>query len=282
MDTTTPKNVALIVHSCDRYELLYRGFEFFFSKYWDFNADCNYYFATEEKEVSIPDFANIRSGKGEWADRLAFLLREKIAESYVLYFQEDMWLNEPARADFFNHLFKITAEKSWRQVKLHSSEVYRTTPTDIFIEGLNVAMLDNTNSDFLMSHQVTLWEKNFLLQQLHKKEHPWRNERKGTQRLKKLNPEILQVDYFSENGKPAINANKAGAAHSAYHTISVNGLLNDTVQPYLKLLQDAGPDMQPYAAKLIHNFTHQLTHDGRPKPRKEDIFKKIKNRLKGK
>lgn len=42
---------ALLVHSCDRYELLYKGFEYFFSKYWDFDVKCKYYFATEEKKL---------------------------------------------------------------------------------------------------------------------------------------------------------------------------------------------------------------------------------------
>lgn len=83
--------VALIVHACDRYEFLYKGFEHFFSKYWDFGIDCKYYFATENLTVNIAGFQNIQSGKGPWSDRLAILLTEKIEEDYVLYFQEDMW-----------------------------------------------------------------------------------------------------------------------------------------------------------------------------------------------
>ena len=115
------KDVALLVHSCDRYELLYKGFEFFFSKYWDSQINCNLYFATEEKQVSINSFKNIQSGKGAWADRLAILLREKISEKYILYIQEDMWLNKKINASFFNQLFDLTEKNNWQQVKLHSS-----------------------------------------------------------------------------------------------------------------------------------------------------------------
>src|SRR5687767_5116737 len=63
-------NVALLVHSCDRYEFLYYGFDVFFSKYWDFDIACNYYFATEEKATAVNNFRTIQSGKGEWSDRL--------------------------------------------------------------------------------------------------------------------------------------------------------------------------------------------------------------------
>jgi hypothetical protein len=275
-------NVALIVHSCDRYEFLYKGFEFFFSKYWDADINCKRYFATEEKNVVVRGFENIHSGKGAWADRLAFLLREKISEPYILYFQEDMWLNKKVNARFFDQIFELTRQKNWLQVKLHSTDVYKTTPTDLFVEGFNISKIDNVKSDFLMSHQVTLWRKDFLLRQLHKNEHPWRNERVGTKRLKKLNPEIHQIDYFAENGRAALNKNNNPILRSEYQTISVNGILNNNVQPYIAaLMQEEDEGLRKYAAQLAHNFENRLTHDGKPKPQKTDVFKRFKNWLKG-
>jgi len=270
--------VALLVHSCDRYEFLYKGFEFFFSRHWPFDIPCNYYFATEEKSVTVKGFTNIQSGKGEWTDRLVILLN-KIPEDYVLYFQEDMWLNKDVNPDFFKQLFQLSIQHQWKQVKLHSSEVYKTTPTNYFIEGFNIATVDVESSDYLMSHQVTLWNKAFLLQQLPKGEHPWRNERKGTKRLKALRPEIYHADYFAENGKPPINTNNHPVERSEYKTISVNGTLNSEVLPYIGELKNAGEPEQRYSEQLLYHYENNLTHDGKPKPRKEDIFKKIKNRI---
>ncbi len=272
-------NVALLVHSCDRYELLYKGFEFFFHKYWNFDVACNYYFATEQKKALINGFENIRSGKGEWANRLAFLLKEKIQEDYVIYFQEDMWLYQQINAGFFNQLFEMATRNNWQQVKLHSSDVYKTIATDSFIEGFNIAILNNHHSDFLMSHQVTLWNKNFLLQQLHKKEHPWRNERKGTKRLKRLNPEIYHIDYFAENGKPEINRNNNPVLRSAYKSISRNGVLNSHIEPFIGQLASGSKEEQEYALRLANNYKNKLTHDNGPKPMKVDIFKRMKNWL---
>lgn len=275
-------DIALIVHTCDRYEFLYKGFDIFFSKYWDFNIPCNYYFATEEKNASVNGFTNIHSGKGQWTDRLAFLLREKVKEKYVLYFQEDMWLTKKVNPAFFTELFEWTKKNNWQQVKLHSSEVYKTTPSDIFIQGFNVAQINNETSDFLMSHQVTLWDKEFLLKQLHKDEHPWRNERKGTKRLKKLNPKIFQIDYFAENRKPAINQNNNPIGRSEYLTVSENGMLNGAVTHFVDELANGTGTEKAYRKELQDHFENGLTHDGQPKPRKEDIFKKIKNKLRGK
>lgn len=273
---STNHKIALLVHGCDRYEFLYKGFEFFFSRHWNFDIPCSYYFATEEKSVEIAGFQNLQSGKGEWTDRLAVLLNN-IPEDYVLYFQEDMWLNKDVNADFFNQLFQLTIQKQWKQVKLHSSEVYKTSATDLFIEGFNMATVDINSSDYLMSHQVTLWNKAFLLQQLPKGEHPWRNERKGTKRLKALQPAIYHADYFAENGKPAININDHLVQRSEYKTISVNGTLNSEVLPYIEVLNNGDKAEQAYSEQLLHHYENSLTHDGKPKPRKEDVFKKIKN-----
>jgi len=105
--TDNTSKVAVLVHSCDRYEFLYKGFEYFFSRHWDFQIPCKYYFATEEKNINIKGFENILTGKGEWSDRLAVLLK-KIPEDYILYLQEDMWLDKDVDNIFFEELFDLT------------------------------------------------------------------------------------------------------------------------------------------------------------------------------
>jgi hypothetical protein len=275
-------NVALLVHTCDRYAFLYEGFEYFFNKYWDFSIKCNYYFATENLDVEIKGFTNIKSGSGEWADRLKKLLKVDIKEQYVLYFQEDMWLTAPVNAKFFNEIFAVAVSEKLMQVKLHSAGIYKTLPSPRFIEGFCFAKLDNIQSEYLMSHQISLWDKDFYAAQLHKGEHPWRNERKGTKRLKKINPDIFHLDYFSENGHAEININSNPVLRSGYRTVSVNSVLNSNVEGFIEELNNGDDNARLYAQKLKYNYQNNLTHDGKTKPRKEDIFKKIKNFLKGK
>ncbi|MCX2576232.1 hypothetical protein [Pedobacter sandarakinus] len=271
-------NVALLVHACDRYAFLYEGFDFFFSKNWNFEIPCSYYFATEIRDAEVNGFINIKSGRGEWADRLSTLLNN-IDEEWILYFQEDMWLNKPVNDVFFSKLFDFAKQNNCQQIKLHSAGVYKTIPTPAFIEGFNIAAVDNQNSDFLMSHQVTLWKKEFLLAQLHKNEHPWRNERKGTKRLKKLNPLIHHVDYFAENGADCINKNDKPIMRSEYFAVSFNSALNNNILRFIAALKLADKTANEYAVALQKHFDSGLTHDGRPKPKKVDVFKKLKNWL---
>ena len=270
----TEKKVALLVHSCDRYQLLYKGFEYFFRRNWDLDIPFKYYFATEEIDVELEGFENIKSGKGEWTDRLRNLL-DQIEEEYVIYFQEDMWLTEPVSRNFFEELADLTVKNNWQQVKLNSSEVYKTETTNQFIQGFNVAKINNLESKYLMSHQITLWNKQFLKEQLLPNEHPWRNERRGTARLKKLNPIIFHIDYFAENDYPAINANKAEIQRSAYRSISSNASLNEAAAPFIAEMENV-PLLMPYAAQLRSHLAQGLTHDGKEKPLKRDIFKRTK------
>ena len=273
------KQVALLVHTCDRYEFLYRGFEYFFLRHWDLNIPCKYYFATEEKTANVKGFENILSGPGEWSDRLAVLLK-KIPEDYVIYFQEDMWLCKDVNPVFFQQLFEMAIGKNWKQVKLNSSNVYITIPTPIFIEGFNIALIDNKKSQFLMSHQVTLWNKQHLLNQLVKGEHPWRNERKGSRRLKKLNPEIYHADCFMENGRPENNTNNGPIKRSQYWTVSANAMFNERILHYLPALESGNEAIRKYAAEVRFHYENGLTHDGKQSPRKEDLYMKIKKRVK--
>ena len=273
--------IALIVHTCDRYQLLYKGFEYFFKKYLPYgDVPLSYYFLTEDADYHSDIFTNIKTGKGEWSDRLLKGLK-KIPESYVLYFQEDMWLNQPLDADALGQVIAFALAQQVSLLKLSSNHVFHTRPTGKRINGLAVSVLDNARSGYLMSHQVSIWDKAFFMEQLKYKEHPWRNERKGTKRLKKLNPLIYHIDLFLENEEHAVNKNKSDAHMSHYYTISQNAQLNDRAHGFISAMRiDANPAIREYAEKLDMHLKNGLTHDGLSKPRKDDIFKKLKKLFK--
>ncbi len=275
------KNIALIVHSCDSYRLLCRGFEYFFKKYFPYrDVPISYYFLTEEEDYNSSIFTNIKTGKGAWSDRLLKGLQQ-IPEQYIIYFQEDMWLDKPVDADTINQVINFATDHQTDLFKLSSNSVYKTNPAGRYINGLALTLLDNSRSKYLMSHQVSLWEKSFFTAQLRFREHPWRNERKGTERLKVLNPDIYHIDLFTENEQQPINNNKNGAVSGRYYTVSQNAQLNGYTLQFIEVMKlDADPEISTYAAKLEYNHQNHITHDGLPKPRKEDFFKKIKKLFK--
>jgi hypothetical protein len=274
------QNIALIVHTCDRYKLLYPGFAYFFKKNWPYaDVEISYYFLTEVEEYQSSLFKNIKTGKGEWSDRLLNGLKQ-IPEEYVIYMQEDMWLNKPVSGDTVNKIIEYSLAKHSDLFKLSSNQVNYTKPTGELINGLSIGVLDNEVSEYLMSHQVSIWKKSFLMEQLKYKEHPWRNERKGTKRLKKLNPEIYHIDLFSENEELPTNSNTDSKEIGSYYTVSKNAALREYANPFISEMKlDGDPNIREYAQKLDHHLKNGLTHDGQSAPRKEDFFKKIKNFL---
>jgi hypothetical protein len=61
----------------------------------------------------------------------------------------------------------------------------------------------------------------------------------------------------------------------------VNATLNHNVKPFLEELA-ADENLSAYTEKLVYNYQKGITHDGKPRPLKQDIFKRFKNWIKGK
>jgi hypothetical protein len=267
------KNVAVLVFACDRYELLYKGFDFFFKKNWDHSFPITKYFTTESKNIDLVGYTHLKSGYGEWTNRLKLIL-DQIEEDYIIFLQEDVWFNKKISPGVLELILINMVKNELKLVKLNSSEVYTTEELDVHFKGYALARVIKESSDFLMSHQISIWNKNFFYAQLKDNEHPWRNERRGTKRLRKSNDDIYQIDLLSENGKPPINKNSSDIIQGEYHTISVNACIQSNTKIFIPELEK---DLPEYADKIRYNMENNITHDGKPKPRKEDIFKKIKN-----
>ena len=194
--------------------------------------------------------------------------------------QEDMWLSKPVNANFFNQLFDLTIRNNWEHVKLHSLDCYKTEPLQYYIEGFNITKLNNKDSNFLMCHEITLWKKSALLEQLAKSENPWENEHYGTVRLKKSNYPIYQADYFGGNGRSEINANNNPVLRSEYWSISKTGTLHHYVERFIEEMKRDDTKDKSYLAKLEEHYALKLTHDGGIRPKQRGLFKKIKHKIK--
>ena len=269
------KNAAFLIFACDRYELLFKGFDHFFTKNWANPLGIERYFATEEKDLKLKNYTQLKSGKGEWTNRLKIIL-DQINADYIIFIQEDMWFSKTVPEQSFHKILSHTISNNIKLVKLHSSEVYLTEKSEHNFDGLSLCEVNKKESRFLMSHQVSIWEKKFLYAQLKDNENPWRNERRGTKRLKKSKEKIFQIDLLSENGKEPINQNSSSFSYGEYFTISENACLSKSIKNFLPTLQHALPE---YEKQLSKNFETQTTHDGKEMPRKNDFFKKMKDKL---
>lgn len=268
-------NVAVLIFACDRYELLFRGFDFFFKRNWDHTISIQKYFATEYKELNIEGYTNLKSGDGAWSDRLKIILNQ-INEDYIIFMQEDMWFSKKVPEGILSEILSYVEQHELKLVKLHSSKVYKTKELEKDFSGFSLAEVIKKDSSFLMSHQVSIWSKNFLFNQLKKNEHPWRNERRGSKRLKKNNERLYQVDLLSENGEKPINNNDDSINPGEYFTVSENACLHPRTEIFINILKSVFPD---YAQKLENNMVNKITHDGKEGLRKEDLFRKMTKKI---
>ena len=178
--------IPVILHSMDSY-----------SKFWNpwyhlFNLHCKNHgpiiFLSEEKE---PDFVNdvthIKTGKGEWGERLLIAL-EQIESELVFYMQEDFWcIKDFELKDNILEMFE-----EYKMDQLHIKENINLIKTIKIKDNLLKFAQD---SEYTQNHQFGLWRKNKLKDNVLPNENPWENEINGSIRLNKNPHNIYLLDY---------------------------------------------------------------------------------------
>jgi hypothetical protein len=124
---------------------------------------------------------------------------KELNEEYVIYLQEDFWFKSKVDIDKILKLIKFSIDYKLPLLKLHDEEVYILENTDKNIDGQFIKYV-NKNSDYLLSHAISIWKKDFLIECLNvpNMESPWDNEIKGSFRLRKNKElKIYQYNMFS-------------------------------------------------------------------------------------
>lgn len=251
-------NVALVVHACDKYKLLFKGFEYFFEKNWDNRIPCNLYFTYEVEQPQLNLFKTICTGTGHWTFRLKKALNQ-IEEDYIVFFQEDFWLKTPTDALFFNQLFDYVIKNRTDLIKLHHTSGYYIKNKINRIGNHPVYEIDKERSDYLLSHQISIWKKSFFISLLQKKENPWQNEMWGSERIKKMNTAVYGINYFR------CNENIASTSVCQYYTVSNHAKLNPYLEHFLEELSEE-KEFSAYYSKLNNHYNNGWTHDKDSEP----------------
>jgi hypothetical protein len=205
------KNIAIIIHTCDKYNFLWAGWRHYFQKYWDPAIESPIFFCSETL-TTAPDmegpFAwfHILTGKGEWGERLHKILDSLPTEiDTVFYMQEDFWLHRTLPAHVFQSRYETF--KKWNM------DAYRCcAPSKHFkFRGKYPPRHYAPDSPYLVTHQASFWKKDFFRSCVLPHEDPWQNEKEGTKRLIKAGRD--HRIYF--------------APYSFYHTVCQKGKLTD-------------------------------------------------------
>jgi len=175
--------IPIVLHTFDKYSKYWNYWYYFIRKYVTGNNKI--YFLTEE---IAPEFVNevvhIKTGKGEWGKRLINGL-SRIKEEYIFYMQEDFWPSKPFDINKYNDTYFKHNMDALRIC--HDSYLYSLS----YIEE-NLYKF-NKNSNYLMTHQFSLWNKSFFLKYIHIDDSPWHNELHQSQIISKIYHKIYLI-----------------------------------------------------------------------------------------
>jgi hypothetical protein len=178
--------VPILLHSMDSYSWTWNNWYTLFKKYVHNHGPI--YFLTEDKAPDfVDDVIHIKSGKGEWGERLLKGL-EQIDSDLLFYMQEDFWatkaliLSDDILTLFHQldmetlHIVKHDLRLNLPQINIEG-DLYRFTP----------------NSQFSLNHQFGLWDKGSLIKNIRPNENPWNNEIHGSIRRNKNPHSVYQI-----------------------------------------------------------------------------------------
>ena len=178
--------IPVILHSMDSY-----------SRFWNpwyhlFNLHCKNHgpiiFLSEDKEPDfIDDITHIKTGEGEWGERLLRALKQ-IDSELVFYMQEDFWcVNDYELTDQLLEMFE-----KFGMDQLHIKE---NTPLISTKKITGNLYRFEQKSEYTQNHQFGLWRKDKLIENVLPNENPWENEVDGSKRLNQKPHNIYLLDF---------------------------------------------------------------------------------------
>jgi hypothetical protein len=186
-------SVAVVVSSCDAFFDAWRPFVFFFRKHW---SDCPFpvYLINNKLRVRSKIIDPISVGPDKnWASNMTVALGS-IRHPYVLYFQEDYFLNGPVRSDQLAKDFAYAFDND-----AASFCFYARSHLEPGFQPLNDRFgVVPPNSDGRTRLQVTLWKKEVLQAILRPGETAWNMEARGSERT----ADMLALSYLHRRDAP--------------------------------------------------------------------------------
>jgi len=212
-------DLSLLVHTCDGYLKYWPGMLFSLDFNWDYSR-VPVYWASEELSIHEQNFQcrglkytpnkEIRQILTGRTDRNGFSTRmriavENISTKWVIYMQEDMWLLSAPSYDLLSKLVLLAELKEADSIKIHTKlhyyDSYVLEPTSYEIHG-NTVLKYSQGQNYLHSHNATIWNREYLLQNLKDGEDPWTNEIEGSKRMssKSNNHFHYNIHWYSQPG----------------------------------------------------------------------------------
>lgn len=185
-------DVTLLIGTCDKYSFLWPEFAEYFNKYWDIDIKINKYFVSETETADIPGFEFITPGKLSYSDCIKSALNN-IDTKYVLWLQDDYFLQKTITAKEFKRLLDIAESYGLDRLGICEDSKYYTKHR---VQDALYRL--NQYSEYTVSMQASIWNRDFFRNALVSNESPWQFEVEGTRRVNKDKHNI----YISIQSQP--------------------------------------------------------------------------------
>jgi hypothetical protein len=186
-------SVAIVVSSCDAFFDAWRPFVFFFRKHW---SDCPFprFLIVNRLRIRSAFIQPITVGPDrDWAANMQVALNQ-ITQPYVLYLQEDYFLNGPVHRDQLAADFAFAFEHDAASLCFYP----RSQLEHDFVPLNDRFGIVPRESDGRTRLQVTLWKKDVLQSALRPGETAWNMEARASERTR----DLLTLSYSRRDNVP--------------------------------------------------------------------------------
>ncbi len=190
---TFSDSIAVVVSSCDAFFDAWRPFVFFFRKYW---RDCPFqvFLIVNQLRARSKLLETISVGPDQgWATNMQITL-ERIAQPYILYMQEDYFLNGPVKREQLAEDISYAFERDVASFCFLGRSTLESDFTPLN-DRFGIVPVD---SDGRTRLQVTLWKKEVLQSALRPGESAWNMEARASERTRHL----LALSYMRRDNIP--------------------------------------------------------------------------------
>jgi hypothetical protein len=187
--------LTIFVNTSDNFEDCWDPFFKLFNEYW---PDCPYPIVlnTETKDYSYPGLHIICSKVAEleerrlgWSECLIRAL-DKIQTPYILYVQEDYFLEAPVKVSVVNKLLDEMRSGMAEVIQLQQASQLNRKPGD----SQNLILEVSQKAKWRLSLQAAIWKKSILRSQVRTHEDPWQFESYGALRSRRMQERIYSIN----------------------------------------------------------------------------------------
>jgi len=188
------KIACLLVHSGDRGKWLWPFWHRWYAQNWNCGDVLDTVFLSETEDFDITDSRIItdKTGRAPWGSGLIHYLK-RCPYKYVMYHHEDYFIDRQCQPDIVKRIITVMEQAKLNLVKCCGywagdpdwERSDRSTILNYPVGDFPIVQYPQKHA-YLISHQSSIWNKEFLLSTIQPQYTPWCHELEGTDALRSL------------------------------------------------------------------------------------------------